>query len=170
MKTLKKFQSKFNKDLKQKSQKQANYTHRLNRRFRRHYTSAFPLTECDKMCSPVKPMVKLKSSVHFNREHFFLNSDQLCSSVEPTQLKKIIGWSPTASSETEKIHSSVKPTVARGQHRFNRRYYFLSGSFFSNGSIGLDVYISAPNGFNSALSRLSTHHIHTLEFWEQQGT
>jgi hypothetical protein len=33
MKTLKKFQSKFNKDLKQKSQKQSNYTHRLNRRF-----------------------------------------------------------------------------------------------------------------------------------------
>jgi hypothetical protein len=33
MKTLKKFQSKFNKDLKQKSQRQSNYTHRLNRRF-----------------------------------------------------------------------------------------------------------------------------------------
>jgi hypothetical protein len=49
-----------------------------------------------------------------------------------------------ASSEVEKMHSSVKPTIARVQHRFNRRYYFLSDSFFSNGSIGLAVYISAP--------------------------
>jgi hypothetical protein len=96
MKTLKKFQSKFNKDLKQKSQKQSNYTHQLNLCFwktlhrcipidrvwqdtltgwtdvsGRHYTGAFPLTECDKMCSSVKPVIKLKMSVHSNREHFF---------------------------------------------------------------------------------------------------
>jgi hypothetical protein len=49
-----------------------------------------------------------------------------------------------ASSEAEKIHSSVKPTIARGQHQFNRRHYFLSDSFFSNSSIGLAVYISPP--------------------------
>jgi hypothetical protein len=42
------------------------------------------------------------------------------------------------------MHSSVKSTIARGQHRFNRRYYFLSDNFFSNHSIGLAVYISAP--------------------------
>jgi hypothetical protein len=48
------------------------------------------------------------------------------------------------SSETEKMHSSVKPMIARGQHRFNQRSYFLSDSFFFNGSIGRAVYISAP--------------------------
>jgi hypothetical protein len=69
-----------------------------------------------------------------------------------------------ASSEAEKMHASVKPTIARGQHRFNRRYYFLSDSFFSNGSIGFAVYINTSNGFNLALFRLSRHHIHTLEF------
>jgi hypothetical protein len=125
--------------------------------------------QCDKMCSPVKPVIKLKASVHSNSEHFFLDSDQLCSSVKPTQLKEIIGWSPMASSKAEKMHSSVKPTIARGQHRFNQRYYFLSDSFFSNGSIELAVYIGTPNDFNSALSRLSRHYIHTLEVWEQQG-
>jgi hypothetical protein len=36
----------------------------------RHYTGAFLLTKCDKMCSPVKPVIKVKVSVHFNREHF----------------------------------------------------------------------------------------------------
>jgi hypothetical protein len=113
------------------------------------------------MCSPVKPVIKLKASVHSNREHFFLDSDQLCSLVEPTQFKEIIGWSPTASSEAEKMHTSVKPMIARGQHRFNRCYYFLSDNFFSNGSIGLVVYISAPNGFNSALSTLQTLHTHS---------
>jgi hypothetical protein len=43
------------------------------------------------MCSPVKPVIKLKALVHSNIEHFFLDSDQLCSSVEPTQFKEIIG-------------------------------------------------------------------------------
>jgi hypothetical protein len=47
-----------------------------------------------------------------------------------------------ANSEAEKMHSSVKPTIVRGQHRFNQRYYFLSDSFFFNGSNGLAVYIS----------------------------
>jgi hypothetical protein len=41
------------------------------------------------------------------------------------QLKEIIGWSPAASSEAEKIHSSFKPTLARGQHRFDQCYYFF---------------------------------------------
>jgi hypothetical protein len=127
----------------------------------RHYTGAFPLIECDKMCSPVKPVIKLKASVHSNRGHFFLDSDQLCSSVEPTQFKEIIGWSPTASSEAEKMHLSVKPMIPRGQHRFNRRYYFLSDNFFYNGSIGLAVYISTPIGFNSSLSTLQTLYTHS---------
>jgi hypothetical protein len=67
-----------------------------------------------------------------------------------------------ASSEAGKMHSLVKPTIPRGQHRFNRRYYFLSDNFFSNGSIGRVVYISAPNGFNSALSLDSPDIIYTL--------
>jgi hypothetical protein len=46
------------------------------------------------------------------------------------KLKEIIGWSPTASSEAEKMHSSFKPTLARGQHRFDRRYYFFWQLFF----------------------------------------
>jgi hypothetical protein len=75
------------------------------------------------MWSPVKPVIKLKALVHSNREHF-LDSDQR-SSVEPMQFKEIIGWSTTANSEAEKIHSLFKPTLARGQHRFDRRYYFF---------------------------------------------
>jgi hypothetical protein len=76
------------------------------------------------------------------------------------QLKEIIGWSPTASSEAEKMHSSFKPTLARGQHRFDRCYYFF-WQFSSNGSIRLDVYISIPNGFHSALSTLQTLNTHS---------
>jgi hypothetical protein len=64
------------------------------------------------------------------------------------------------------MHSLVKPTIARGQHRFNRRYYFLSNSFFCNGSIGRAVYISASNGFNSALSLDSPDIIYTLLSFE----
>ena len=56
--------------------------------------------------------------------------------------------------------------IARGQHRFNRRYYFLSDSVFSNGSIGRAVYISAPNGFNSSLSLDSPDIIYTLLSFE----
>jgi hypothetical protein len=80
------------------------------------------------MWSPVKPMIKLKASFHSNREHF-LHSDQLHSSVEPMQFKEIIDWSPTASLDAEKMHSSFKPTLVRGQHRFDRRNYFFWQTF-----------------------------------------
>jgi hypothetical protein len=63
------------------------------------------------------------------------------------------------------MHSSVKPTIARGQHWFNRRYYLLSDSFFSNGSIGLAVYISAPMA-SIQLSLDSPDIIHTLLSFE----
>jgi hypothetical protein len=43
--------------------------------------------------------------------------------------KEIIGWSPTASSEAEKMYSSFKPMLATGHHQFNRRYYFFSQLF-----------------------------------------
>jgi hypothetical protein len=41
------------------------------------------------------------------------------------QLKEIISWSSTASSKAEKIQSSFKPMLARGQHRFDRCYCFF---------------------------------------------
>jgi hypothetical protein len=69
--TLKKIQSEFNKDLKQISQKHSHCMHRLNRCVRKQYIDAFPLIECDKMCSPFKPVIKLEASVHSNIEHFF---------------------------------------------------------------------------------------------------
>jgi hypothetical protein len=61
----------------------------------RQYIGAFLLTECDRMCSLFKPVIKLEASVRSNREHF-LDSNQQCS--------------------------SVKPTLARGHHWFDRRY------------------------------------------------
>jgi hypothetical protein len=76
------------------------------------------------------------------------------------QLKEIIGWSPTASSEAEKMHSSFKPMLARGSTGLIGVITF-SNSFFSNNSIGLVVYISTPNGFHSALSTLQTLNTHS---------
>jgi hypothetical protein len=70
-----------------------------------------------------------------------------------------------ASSKAEKMHSSVKPTIARGQHQFNRRYYFLYDNFFSNGSIERAVYISAPMA-SIHLSLDSPDIIHTLLSFE----
>jgi hypothetical protein len=63
------------------------------------------------------------------------------------------------------MHSSVKPMIARGQYRFNRRYYFLSDRFFSNGSIGLTVYISTPMA-SIQLSLNSPDIIYTLLSFE----
>jgi hypothetical protein len=37
---------------------------------KKQYIDAFPLTECDRMCSPFKPVIKLEVPVHSNREHF----------------------------------------------------------------------------------------------------
>jgi hypothetical protein len=76
------------------------------------------------------------------------------------QFKEIIGWSPMASSEAEKIHSSFKLTLARGITGLTDIITF-SDSFFSNGSIGLVVYISVPNGFHSTLSTLQTLNTHS---------
>jgi hypothetical protein len=102
---------------------------------------------------------KAESVGPFQQRAFFLDSNQQCSSVKPIYFKEIIGWSPTASSssEAEKVHSSVKPTIARGSTGLTGVSTF-SDSFFSNDSIRLAAYISASNGSHSALSRIRTLH------------
>jgi hypothetical protein len=83
------------------------------------------MTECDRMWSPVKPVIKLKASVHSNREHFSRILTSYVHRLNRCNWKEIIGWSPTASSKAEKMHSLFKPTLARWQHQFDRRYYFF---------------------------------------------
>jgi hypothetical protein len=81
------------------------------------------------MWSPVKPIIKLKASVHFNKEYFSRTLTSCVHRLNWCNWKEIIGWSRTATSEAEKIHSSFKPTLASGQHRFDRRYYFICQPF-----------------------------------------
>jgi hypothetical protein len=76
------------------------------------------------------------------------------------QFKEIIGWSPTASSEAEKMHLLFKPMLARGSTGLTGVITF-SDSFFSNDFIGLAVYKSALNCYHSALSTLQTLNTHS---------
>jgi hypothetical protein len=58
------------------------------------------------------------------------------------------------------MHSSVKLTIAKGSTGLTDVNTF-SDSFFSNGSIRLAAYISAPNGSHLALSRIRTLHTYS---------
>jgi hypothetical protein len=62
------------------------------------------------------------------------------------------------------MYSSVKPTIARGQHQFNRHYYFY-WQLFHHGSIRLAAYISAPMALILS-ARESEHFTHIQEYWE----
>jgi hypothetical protein len=79
------------------------------------------------------------------------------------QFKEIIGWSPTTSSEAEKMHSSFKPKLVRGQHRFDRRYYFF-WQLFLQWLYWTCCPYKRPNGFYSALSTLQTLNTHSWGF------
>jgi hypothetical protein len=76
----------------------------------RHYTGAFLLTKCDKMCSPVKPVIKVKVSVHFNIEHFFYT---LTSCVHRLNRRN--------SKRSSVDHQRLVQTLRKCTHRLNQR-------------------------------------------------
>jgi hypothetical protein len=112
--------------------------------------------QCDKMCSPVKPVIKLKASVHSNRDHF---SWTLTSSVH--RLNRCT--SKRSSVDLQRLVQKLRKCT----HQLNRLYQggstsltsviTFSDSFFSNGYSTCCLY-KCPNGSHSALSRIRTLH------------
>jgi hypothetical protein len=116
------------------------------------------------MWSPVTPVIKPKASIHSNREHFFWT---LTSSVQR------LNWCTLKRSSVDLQRLVQK--LRKCTHQLNRRYQgdntrltsvsTFSDSFFSNGSIRLVGYISAPMTLIQ-LSRESEHFTHIQEHWK----
>jgi hypothetical protein len=63
------------------------------------------------------------------------------------------------------MHSSVKPMLARGQHQFNRRYYFF-WQFFHQRLYSICCLYKRPQMALIQLARQSEHFTHIQEHWE----
>jgi hypothetical protein len=109
------------------------------------------------MCSPVKPVIKLKASVHSKREHFFWT---LTSSVH--RLNRCT--SNRSSVDLQRLVQKLRKYTHQSNRRWQEGSSGLSGvitfsdNLFSNGYIRFAAYISASNGSHSTILRIRTLH------------